>query len=371
MDKKDSKSGIFELAGYTIKRTELGLDQEQVTSIMSQLLSQRDALLKRQEHLLALSQLAERTVAEADELARKFKREAEEQAEAEAKALLTKAEEQAQQIIEVKVAEAMASAQSEAATIRVDAEKQAQQIIEVKVAEAVASAQSEAATIRVDAEKQSEALLKERAQKLQSQMRDVAQQLCNEMLSQAESVKQQIAAFKANFEQELSELERFSHQEIRTQGDHTITETEPEVINETRTPTGTLDQSTTSETGEKAPPPETVPKTEGYEERTVLEILPPRDMDEIGRIKTYLESLPAVKMTELLNFTDRTVIEVFLAEQTDLTEKLQQLPQVEYAEEVTDGDHKKIQVRLSLVSALDMTKAKLGKTVSRILSSKQ
>ncbi len=202
-------------------------------------------------------------------------------------------------------------------------------------------------------------------------MRDVAQQLCNEMLSQAESVKQQIAAFKANFEQELSELERFSHQEIRTQGDHTTTETEPEVINETRTPTDTLDQSTTSETGEKAPPPETVPKTEGYEERTVLEILPPRDMDEIGRIKTYLESLPAVKMTELLNFTDRTVIEVFLAEQTDLTEKLQQLPQVEYAEEVTDGDHKKIQVRLSLVSALDMTKAKLGKTVSRILSSKQ
>jgi hypothetical protein len=75
-------------------------------------------------------------------------------------------------------------------------------------------------------------------------------------------------------------------------------------------------------------------------------------------------------MTELLNFTDRTVIEVFLAERTNLTEKLLELPQVEYAEEVTDGDHKKIQVRLSLVSPLEVTKAKLGKTVSRILSNR-
>lgn len=320
MDKKDNKSGTFEVGEYILKRVELGLDEEQVASILHQLISQRDALLKRQEHLLALSQLAERTVTEADELAKKFRREAEEQAEAKAKALLTKAEEQAQQMIELKVAEAMTSAQKEAANIRADAEKQ------------------------------SEALLKERAQRLQSQMRDVARRLCHEMLTQAESLKQQIGAFEANFEQELSELERFSHQEISIQDDHTTTETKSEVITEKETH-----------------PPETVPKTEGYE-RAVLEILPPRDLEEIVRIKTYLESLPAVKMTELLNFTDRTVIEVFLAERTKLTEKLRELPQVEYAEEVTDGDHKKIQVRLSLESPLEVTKAKLGKTVSRILS---
>ena len=323
MDKKDNKSGTFEVGEYILKRVELGLDEGQVASIINQLLSQRDALLKRQEHLLALSQLAERTVAEADELARKFKREAEEQAEAEAKAILTKAEEQAQQMIELKVAETMASAQEEAANIRADAEKH------------------------------SEALLKERAQRLQSQMRDTARRLCHEMSTQAESFKQQIAAFEANFEQELSELERFSYQEIPKQDDHTATETKSEVV-----------------TKKESPPPKTVPETEGDEERVALEILPPRDLGEIGRIKTYLESLPAVKMTELLNFTDRSVIEVFLAERTNLTEKLRELPQVEYAEEVTDGDHKKIQVRLSLVSPLEATKAKLGKTVSRILSNK-
>jgi hypothetical protein len=338
MDKKDAKSSVLEVGGYIIKRADLGLDQEQVTSIINQLLSQRDSLLKRQEHLLALSQLAERTVAEADELARKLKGEAQAQAEAEAKAVLAKAEEQAQQMIEVKVAEAMASAQTEAANIRADAEKQA------------------------------EALLTERAQKLQSQMRDMARQLFNEMLTQAESVKKQIAAFEANFEQELSELEKLSFPENPKQGDRPTTETEAEVINETRTPSDTLNQPTTE--GKESPPPETAPKAEGYEERAVLEILPPRDLDEIGRIKTYLESLPAVKMTELLNFTDRTVIEVVLAERTDLTEKLHQLPQVEYAEEVADGDRKKIQVRLSLVSPLEMTKTKLGKTVSRILSNK-
>jgi hypothetical protein len=336
IDKKDSKSGFFELGGYILKRAELGLDEEQVASIVTELLNERDALLKRQEHLLALSQLAERTVAEADELAKKFKKQAEEEAEARANAILTKAEEQAQQMFEEKVAEAMAAAQKEATNIRANAEEQTR------------------------------ALLQERVQRLQSQMRDTAQRLCSEMLSQSESLKQQIGAFEANFEQELAELERLSHQEISKQDDHTTTDTGAEIINETSTPTNTLETTTSVE--KEAPPPETVPKTEGYEERAVLEILPPRDLDEIGRIKTYLESLPAVKMTELLNFTDRTVIEVFLAEPTNLTEKLHELPQVEYAEEVVDGDHKKIQVRLSLVSSLEVTKAKLGKTVSRILS---
>jgi hypothetical protein len=322
MDKKDNKSGTFEVGEYILKRVELGLDENQVASIINQLLSQRDTLLKRQEHLLALSQLAERTVAEADELATKFKEEAKEQAEAEAKAILTKAEEQAQQTIELKVAEAMASVQEEAANIRADAEKH------------------------------TGAMLKERAQRLQSQIRDMARRLCQEMSTQAESFRQQIEAFEANFEQELLELERFSYQEIPKQDEH-VTETK-----------------SAEATKEEPPLSKSVPETEGEEEHVTLEILPPRDLGEIGKIKTYLESLPAVKMTELLNFTDKTIIEVFLAEGTNLTEKLHELPQVEYAEEVVDGDRKKIQVRLSLVSPLDVTKAKLGKTVSRILSNK-
>lgn len=338
MDKKDNKSGVFELGEYVIKRVELGLDESQVASVVNQLLSQRDALQKRQDHLLALSQLAERTVAEADELATKFKKEAEEQAEAKAKDILTRAEEQAQQMIEL------------------------------KVAEAIASAQKEAASIRADAEKLSGALIEERAQSLQSQMRDMARRLCREMLTQAEGFKQQIASFESSFEQELLELERIGHPEILKQDDHIISEPTSEVSNEAGTPANIVSQSATAETEEAAPPPEAVTETEGYEERAVLEILPPRDLDEIGRIKTYLESIPAVKMTELLNFTDKTVIEVFLANQTNLVEKLRQLPQVEHAEEVINGDHKKIQIRLSLVSPLEVTKAKLGKTVSRILS---
>jgi hypothetical protein len=323
MDKKDNRSGTFEVGEYTFKRAELGLDEGQVASTINQLLSQRDTLVKRQEHLLALSQLAERTVAEADELAKKFKKEAEEQAEADAKAILAKAEEQSQQMIELKVAETMASAQEEAANIRADAEKHA------------------------------EAMLKERAQRLQSQMRETAQRLCHEMSTQADSFKQQIAAFETNFEQELSELEGFSYQEIPKQSDNTATETKSEVVTET-----------------EPPPLETILEPVGDEEHVTLEILPPRDLNEIAKIKTYLESLPAVKTTELLNYTDKTVIEVFLAERTNLTEKLHELPLVESTEEVTDNGHKKIQIHLSLVSPLEVTKTKLGKSVSRILSHK-
>ena len=101
---KDSNDGIIELWGQDFNRAKDGLDEEQIVSFVNEIISERDTLLKRQEHLSSLTKLAERTVSEADNLAKRVKEEAEEQAKAEANAIVTKAEEQAQQIIEGKKA---------------------------------------------------------------------------------------------------------------------------------------------------------------------------------------------------------------------------------------------------------------------------
>ena len=57
-----------------------GLDESQVAMFITELIGERDMLLQRQEHMLSLSKLAERTVAEADKLAEEIKTEAEKEA---------------------------------------------------------------------------------------------------------------------------------------------------------------------------------------------------------------------------------------------------------------------------------------------------
>lgn len=94
--------GTVEALGYTFRRAKSGLDEEQVTSIIKQLIDERDTLTKRQEHLSSLTRLFENTVAEADDLSKQIMNEAVEQAQTESKAILAKSEEQVKQMLEEK-----------------------------------------------------------------------------------------------------------------------------------------------------------------------------------------------------------------------------------------------------------------------------
>ena len=85
-----------------VERVKSGLDEKQVTSFVNELVSQRDTLLKHQEHLSSFSMLAERTVAEADNVAKQIKEEAAEQAKVEPNAIIAETEEQVQQMFEEK-----------------------------------------------------------------------------------------------------------------------------------------------------------------------------------------------------------------------------------------------------------------------------
>jgi len=332
--KNSNNNGVVKLWGRDFNRTKSGLDEEQVVSFANELISERDMLIERQEHLSSLLQLAERTVAEADNVAKQVKEEAVNQAKAEADAIVAQAEEQAQQIIEE------------------------------KRAEAVAIAEQEAEAIKASAQQKVELLLEEEAKRIQSELRNTAQQLCTEFLSQLESLKQQVTASEADFEQALSQRMKQTTPTTMVEEDNVIITTEaPEQIQ-------TIDQSDTSEL-----------ETTDYEVGAELEILPPVDMGKVTGIMAYLNSLPEVKKTELIPLTDKPLIEVFLREPIPLVDALRMLPEVERVEEIKDGEGTattdathgegklmKIHITLSGKSVLDETKERLNSKVFRILS---
>jgi seryl-tRNA synthetase len=93
-----SQDEFIELCGWEIKRVKEGLDETQVTSLITELISQREQLTQRTEHLSSLTNLAERTVTEADKLAEEMKVQAVEQAKNETASLIAEAEAKAQEI---------------------------------------------------------------------------------------------------------------------------------------------------------------------------------------------------------------------------------------------------------------------------------
>ncbi len=260
MSGNKNDNGVIELFGHTFQKVEYGLDEEQIVSFVKQLIDERDALIKRQEHVTSLTRLYERTISEADDLAEEIKKEAEEQAQAEAKAILGEAEEQAQQIIEEKRSEAVALAQKEV-----------------------------------------KALLKREIAAIQSQLRDTAQRLCDEILSQAESFKQQAAVFEEKFEEKLSELEMVTGQ-VSVEDSQVIAFTDIPVASEAMVRIGEVDQLCISKAQAKADADNPEASAAECKEWVVLEILPPRDQGATESIVTYLNGLDEVATVDLKYF---------------------------------------------------------------------
>jgi hypothetical protein len=317
-------NSVVDLQGYTFARVKLGLDEEQVNSVLAQLLDERDKLNKRQEHLSSLAALAEITLAEADNLAKKIKEETLKKAEDESQAILNRAEEQAQQ-----------------------------QIGRTR-AELLASVQKEADASRANAGKQLETLLKEKVEKLQSDIRNVAQRLSKEVQAQAESLKEQATVLEMNFEQDISELAQLDY--------HIIIEPENGIsgnIDLTLQTEAVTAARNADEPSENPPIDEATENTNDQEKWTELEILPPRDKDQIAEIKEYLDSLPTVTATVLKHGVTSTFLQVSLSESIDMIETLRNLPQVLEVEQSKSDGRDSIQITLSVKAELESKKERL------------
>lgn len=341
MKEKEDKAGSVELWGRIFKRVESGLDEDEVNSFIKQLMSERDKLLTRQEHLSSLAELAEKTVTEADSMANRIKEEAKTKAEDEAKGILA------------------------------EAEKQAERIIEERIADTVTIAQKEIEAIRSDAEKNSRTLLKENIEKLQSNMMDVIGETFREILAQAENFKCEVTSLEVSGDGQSSELnEKSDESGVNKERDSSNIADSP-ATDEKTVKVEVLDTTDTGGVEEEQPVSKIDWWTTEDEEWVVLEFLPPRDQDGIDEIKNYLDSLPEINTTEIITMVDKTWIRVLVSKQTDLIKKLEALSEIQQVYEVEEDEYKKIGVELVLTSSIDVSRNKLNRNFSDIFSKRR
>jgi hypothetical protein len=269
---------ILQVGDRIFRKVELGLDEKEVRSYVEELVSERDALVKRQEHLSALAELAEKTVIEANNLAQQTKQKAADQAKAEAEVIRTKAEQETEQFIQQKKAEAQRAAGQEAENIKAQALKQM------------------------------ELMREEQFNVLKAEAKSVAQRMQEELLSSIESIKRQVMTLSNKFE-EMPSLSNVPFPSVPL-----TAEVGPDTVDYPVEKTTSFDH---------------IPWLE-------VEVLPPVDIGKIMDLISRLESLPAVKTTDLLPEMPNPLIRVFLNEPSPLAELLRTLPQVEKVTEAAD-----------------------------------
>jgi len=353
---RDARDGVIQIEGRVFNIVKKGPDELQVASFVKELVSerdelanQRDMLAQREEHLLSLAKLAERTVTEADKVAEEIKREATEQAKDEADAIIAKVREEAEQVME-----------------------------ETK-AEIVTAANEQAAAIKANAEKEAEVLLGNQRKRIQSEIGDTAHQLYAQLMSQFENLKQEIVPLEEQFQQGLSQLveqgttittqqdlppieqativqqgndvtpDIASEVSLKPMDEICIESHGPALAMEEAEPSGSQEKETVSADNQDTPTCET---------RAELKILPPLDVSKMGAIMTYLDRLPEVKYTDLIPH-DVPLIIVTQHKAINLVDILEQLPEVAQAKDVTnekvpingtagaEGELRKIEVTLS------------------------
>ena len=354
--KNGNNTDIVQLWGHDFMRIRDGLDEKQVISFVNEFISQRNTSLQRQEHLSSLTKLAERTVTEADNMAKQTK------------------------------AEAVEQARAEVAGIIAEAEEQAQQMIEEKRTEVITTANRKAEAIRAEAQQQAELLLEEKTRNIQIELKDTAQSLYRQFLVQLESLQQHVMILETEFEHTLSQttkqfepiIERRLpsqplvkiEQEINTLpgiDDGISTKPEDGILAEVLAQNQTTNQLDRSEREKTAPVSVENEEATDYSGEVELEILPPVDVRQIMGIMRYLDGLPQVETTELIPTAYRPSIIVFLNETMPLIEILRTLPEISQAEKTTSREttnssdtpqnkRRKIQVTLSQDRAITEVK---------------
>ena len=296
-NRNDPTSGddVMQIGERFFRITKYGLFDEEVRSYIQELINQRDALLKRQEHMAALTELAEKTVIEANNLSQLMMKRSAEQAKADSDNILVKAEQNVQQMIEAKTAEAKATAEIEAKAIKTEAWHQANLI------------------------------RREQIDFIRREAASLVQKLQNDLLVNIDEVKKYLLSIGTKFE-------------TVTMDNNGISLTVTKKINE----------DTAAEKGMLL---NRIPWLE-------VEVLPPQDIEKIMDLISRLESLPEVKTTDLLPEIPNPLIRIFLNEPSPLAELLRTMPQIEQVTEMSDttefvDQNKQKRERIQVVLAKD------------------
>ena len=363
---KKDKDNVVMLGEREFKRVKNGLDEAQVASFIDELIKERDKLAQSQEHIASLNRLAEMTVVEADRLATQVKTEATEQAKTESTAIIDKAREQARQMMEK------------------------------KIAEAVEIANEKANAIKAKAEEEAVLLLENERNKIRGELRNLVNQQFGYMLEELENLKQRAEAVQVDFGNKLSasrednsaviaeiakesdtlaakitEEKDTAAAEIAVESDILVAEEKDAAAAEVAEEKDALfaeerdvaatkiaEESDTlvaeeSEALDEQPAPsqatehiergldlskllEIEDEAELGKPQWEVEILPPFDIAKIMEVVSFLDQLPEVANTEMIvPQIDTPSILVFLRESINFVDVLQTIPAVAHVEEVT------------------------------------
>jgi vacuolar-type H+-ATPase subunit E/Vma4 len=350
---------VVELWGREFNVVKNGLSEAQVVSFVNDLVKQHDVLLQRQEHLAALTTLAERTVTEADKLAEQMKGESKKQsqeqaakiiAEAEASAksessrILAQAQGLAEKAAKEKETQALAAAdklaaelkraaETEAKRVIAEAESKGRHIIEQKEAEAVATASTEAEAILAHARQEASTILEKEKRRVQPEISQFVLRLRSQLLTELDQLRSQVGGLQPQFDG--SERERPT--EIRSPVRQNV-EKRDEFLD-------LMDGSEATESGE--------PEWE-------IEIVPPIDIMKIMSIVGHVDGLTGVARTEIIPRNDRTSIIVYTSGPLAILDSIKALAEVAQAEETgnpkdQNAKPRKITVALSSVKSVPET----------------
>ena len=278
-----------------------GLHEAEVSAFIGSLIDQNNDLANKLGHLHSLTRLAEKTVVEAEEQAKRINIETKRKAEARAITIITRAEEKAKAEAERIITEAQQRAEVSAQEKVALAEQQAQGIIRA----AEEKAEAEAQRIRQEAEQ----LLLRSKQLGEEEIREKFERVCEELLSNYEYAEEMTAI---STEEEPGAPEPSGPEAAVCVQADTVAEEMQEQI------------SLGQEEGEKEESPAL------YDGTVELAIPPPVALDRILKLHKHLAKAPQIKVLDVRGSAGSGIrIKLSLQTHIPLLSFLEALPEVE------------------------------------------
>ena len=186
---------LKEIGGRRFKLVKNGLDEDEVSSFISELTGANNELASKLEHLSALTQLAESTVVEAEKQAKSITTQAEEEAKSQAASIVSYAKQQAK---------------SEGDKIVADSKQRAEEVVQRRLAlaerkaeETIRDAETRAIEVKKVAEEEASKIVAGAAQNAKEEALLIAQQ-ANQLLMRSRKMAEREIAEK--FKQVCDEL---------------------------------------------------------------------------------------------------------------------------------------------------------------------
>ncbi|HXZ29848.1 MAG TPA: hypothetical protein VEG43_01655, partial [Dehalococcoidia bacterium] len=266
--------------------------------------------------------------------------------------------------------EAAEGAKAESAAIIDRAKEQARQMAEKKIAEAVEVANAEATAIKAKAEQEAAVLLGNEKNRLRNDLRNLVNQQLGHLVEELERLKQQAVAIQADFDNGLPAFgekksaatvgiaqEKDGAAEFAEQSGTMVVEVSEkkpgERPHEPEPGWRATDEAENSFESSGLVRMEEQP--ESGKPQWEVEVLPPFEIAKIMEVVSFLDQLPEVANTEMIvPQIDVPLILVFLRRPINVVDVLQKVPAVAHVEEVTsnniaatNGKPRKVRISLS------------------------